>query len=30
MIILLESPMENWGVLGKPATDLDHGFTIDV
>jgi len=30
MIILPEPPMENWGVLGKPATDLDHGFKIDV
>ena len=30
MIVLIEPPMENWGVLGKPATDLDPGFRIDV
>lgn len=30
MIILIEPPMENWGVLGKPATELDIGFKVDV
>lgn len=29
-IILLEPPMENWGVLGKPASEIDIGFKIDV
>ena len=31
MIILLEPPMENWGVRGgQPASEVDFGFKIDV
>lgn len=30
MIILIEPPMENWGILGKPASGMDIGFKIDV
>jgi 4-oxalocrotonate tautomerase family enzyme len=29
-IILIEPPMENWGVLGRPASEIDVGFKIDV
>jgi phenylpyruvate tautomerase PptA (4-oxalocrotonate tautomerase family) len=31
MIILLEPPLENWGVRGgKPASEIDFGFKIDI
>ncbi|WP_321421646.1 tautomerase family protein [uncultured Methanobacterium sp.] len=31
MIILLEPPMENWGIRGgQPASEVDFGFKIDV
>lgn len=30
MVILIEPPMENWGGLGKPASDINIGFKIDV
>lgn len=31
MIILLEPPLENWGVRGgKPASEIDFEFKIDV
>lgn len=31
MIVLLEPPMENWGIRGgKSASDVDFGFKIDV
>ena len=31
MIILLEPPLENWGVRGgKPASEIDFDFKIDV
>lgn len=31
LIILLEPPMENWGIRGgKPASEVDLGFKIDV
>src|SRR5690554_6773223 len=30
MIILLEPPLQNWGIVGKPATDIDLGFKTDV
>lgn len=31
MIILFEPPLENWGVRGgKPASEIDFGFKIDV
>jgi len=31
MIILLEPPMENWGIRGgKPASEVDFEFKIDV
>lgn len=31
VIILLEPPMENWGVRGgKPASEVNFGFKIDV
>lgn len=31
MILLLEPPMDNWGVRGgKPASEVDFGFKIDV
>jgi phenylpyruvate tautomerase PptA (4-oxalocrotonate tautomerase family) len=31
MIILLEPPLENWGVRGgKPASEVDFDFKIDV
>jgi phenylpyruvate tautomerase PptA (4-oxalocrotonate tautomerase family) len=30
-IVLSEAPMENWGIRGgKPASDLDLGFRVDV
>jgi hypothetical protein len=30
-IILLEPPLENWGVRGgKPGNEVDFGFKIDV
>jgi phenylpyruvate tautomerase PptA (4-oxalocrotonate tautomerase family) len=31
LIILLEPPTENWGIRGgRPASEVDVGFTIDV
>lgn len=31
LIILLEPPMENWGIRGgQPASEVDFGFKIDV
>jgi hypothetical protein len=31
LIILLEPPMDNWGIRGgKPASEVDLGFKIDV
>ncbi|MNI57963.1 4-oxalocrotonate tautomerase [compost metagenome] len=30
MIILLEPSMENWGLRGKPASELEIDFKIDV
>lgn len=31
MILLLEPPLENWGVRGgQPASEVDFGFKIDV
>ncbi len=31
MIVLMEPPLENWGVRGgKPADDIDFDFKIDV
>ena len=31
MIVLLEPPLENWGVRGgKPATEIDFDFKIDI
>nr|WP_319372527.1 tautomerase family protein [uncultured Methanobacterium sp.] len=31
IIILLEPPMENWGIRsGQPASEVDFGFKIDV
>jgi len=30
MVILLEPPLENWGVVGKAAFDIDLGFKIDL
>ncbi len=30
MVILIEPPLENWGIVGKPAVDIDLGFKIDV
>jgi phenylpyruvate tautomerase PptA (4-oxalocrotonate tautomerase family) len=31
MILLLEPPMENWGIRGgQPASEVDFGFKIDV
>lgn len=30
MIILIEPPLESWGVLGKPASEIELGFKIDV
>jgi hypothetical protein len=31
MIVLLEPPMENWGIRrGKPASEVVFGFKIDI
>jgi len=31
LIVLREHPMENWGVHGgKPASDVDIGFKVDI
>jgi phenylpyruvate tautomerase PptA (4-oxalocrotonate tautomerase family) len=30
MIILHEPPMENWGIRGLPASEINIGFKIDV
>ncbi len=29
-VILIESPAENWGLRGRPASEIDLGFAIDV
>lgn len=30
-VVLIESPLENWGVRGgKPASEVDFGFNVDV
>jgi len=29
-VLLRESPLENWGIRGVPASDLDLGYKIDV
>jgi len=29
-VILVESPAENWGLRGLPASEIDLGFAIDV
>ncbi len=29
-VILIEPPAENWGVAGRPASEIDLGFRIDV
>ncbi len=29
-VILTESPAENWGLRGRPASEIDLGFAIDV
>lgn len=30
MVILLEPGLENWGIRGLPASEIDLGFKIDV
>jgi hypothetical protein len=31
MIVLLEPPLENWGIRGgRPASEVDLGFKIDI
>ncbi len=30
LVILHEEPLENWGVRGNPADEVDLGFRIDV
>lgn len=30
MIILIEPPLDNWGLQGKPASEVDIGFRLDV
>jgi phenylpyruvate tautomerase PptA (4-oxalocrotonate tautomerase family) len=30
LIILNEQPLENWGVSGKPASEVELGFNINV
>lgn len=29
-VVLVESAAENWGVAGRPASEIDLGFRIDV
>jgi phenylpyruvate tautomerase PptA (4-oxalocrotonate tautomerase family) len=29
-VILIEVPRENWGLGGKPASEIDLGFKVDV
>ncbi|MGZ7095815.1 MAG: tautomerase family protein, partial [Methanobacterium sp.] len=29
-IVLHEPPLENWGIRGKPASEVDLGFNINV
>ena len=29
-IILVEVPRENWGLRGKPASEIELGFTVEV
>lgn len=30
IIVLHEPPLENWGIRGLPATDVDLGYRLDV
>jgi 4-oxalocrotonate tautomerase family enzyme len=30
IVVINEPPMENWGLRGKPANEVDLGFKIDV
>ena len=30
LVVLNEQPLENWGVAGKPASDTDLGFEVNV
>ena len=30
LIVLIEPPLENWGIRGQPASELDLGFRLDV
>lgn len=30
LIILNEQPLENWGIAGKPASEVDLGFNVNV
>jgi len=30
LIVINEPPLENWGIKGKPANEVDLGFKIDV
>lgn len=30
LIVLIEPPLENWGLRGQPASELDLGFRLDV
>jgi 4-oxalocrotonate tautomerase family enzyme len=30
LIILNEQPLENWGLAGKPANEMDLGFNVNV
>ncbi len=30
LIVLHEPPLDNWGLRGKPASEVDLGFSLDV
>ncbi len=30
LIVLIEPPLENWGLRGAPASEVDLGFRLDV
>jgi phenylpyruvate tautomerase PptA (4-oxalocrotonate tautomerase family) len=30
IIVLHESPLDNWGIRGQPASEVDLGFNLDV
>ncbi len=30
LIVLIEPPLENWGVRGQPACDVDLGFNLQI